>query len=95
MIRITRDYYTGESATDRYPALKASIVDGVASRFWYTPNPSKGISYPEDSLTVELRVRGAIIAGVLRALAVVIDLAGAGRPLIGRSAREAIQCRRI
>lgn len=41
----------------RYPALKASSVEGLASEFSKTPNPSKGILCPEDRVTVEWIVK--------------------------------------
>jgi hypothetical protein len=37
--------------------LKASSVEGLASGFWKTPNPSKGILCPEDRVTVESIVK--------------------------------------
>ena len=43
--------------TYRYPALKASSVEGLASEFSKTPNPSKGILCPEDRVTVESIVK--------------------------------------
>ena len=33
--------------TNLYPYLKAARHAGTQSSFWTTPNPSKGMSYPE------------------------------------------------
>ena len=41
--------------THRYPALNASSTVALVSPLWNTPKPSKGIVWPEESLTVDVK----------------------------------------